>query len=251
MKMFAFHNKKSSSNLYFLCCAVCLLLYFLSVQHARAYLQRYVSALYGTRATAAIPCPAYCDLWHFRFGECEMNGSTRNKQNFCSFQVFLLCFFFCISERMVFVWSFRWNRFVRWKYDTGEANLNEIDVVIIGFRRGIIANVDCGAGQNWCDWFIAIHNCDFSAKCYRRKLWMKWRNSFNKFSLFDDIFNSIRFGHWRIRNNIYGCATHTCRWLVNIFDANLRENNRMSCTRLFNAIRPWLSKEMFAAVHCI
>lgn len=115
-------------------CAVCLLLYFLSVQHARAYLQRYVSALYGTRSTAAIPCPAYCDLWHFRFGECEMNGSTRNKQNFCSFQVFLLCFFFCISERMVFVWSFRWNRFVRWKYDTGEANLNEIDVVIIGFQ---------------------------------------------------------------------------------------------------------------------
>lgn len=175
-----------------LCCVLCVFycIFFLCNTRARTSSDMCLHCMgHGQRLPYHVRRIVICGI----FGLANVKWMDRPGINRTSvhFKCFYFVFFFCSSERMVFVRSFRWNRFVRWKYDTGEANLNEIDVVIIGFRRGIIANVDCGAGQNWCDWFIAIHNCDFSAKCYRRKLWMKWRNSFNKFSLFDDIFNSI------------------------------------------------------------
>lgn len=68
------------------------------------------------------------------------------------------CFYFVFFSVFLSVWflfGHSGRRFVRWKYDTGEANLNEIDVVIIGFQ--------------W-------DNCQCWLRCRTKLVWLIYSN---------------------------------------------------------------------------
>lgn len=118
-----------------LCCVLCVFycIFFLCNTRARTSSDMCLHCMgHGQRLPYHVRRIVICGI----FGLANVKWMDRPGINRTSvhFKCFYFVFFFCSSERVVFVWSFRWNRFVRWKYDTGEANLNEIDVVIIGFQ---------------------------------------------------------------------------------------------------------------------
>lgn len=118
-----------------LCCVLCVFycIFFLCNTRARTSSDMCLHCMgHGQRLPYHVRRIVICGI----FGLANVKWMDRPGINRTSvhFKCFYFVFFFCSSERMVFVRSFRWNRFVRWKYDTGEANLNEIDVVIIGFQ---------------------------------------------------------------------------------------------------------------------